>query len=97
MTVFDTHQRRGIGPLLIEILAVSARARGISRFHFDVLAENRPMLAVLERMGADLEPGGDLVHAVLEVQRVPAPEVVDGDLGALIEQAARREPISRTG
>ncbi len=89
LTVFDTHQGRGIGPMLLEILAVSARSRGISRFHFDVLAENDPMLSVLRRYGADVEPDGDLVHAVLEVRKIPAPVIVDGDLGVLMEAAAR--------
>lgn len=89
ITVFDTYQRRGIGPMLMEILAVSARARGIRHFHFDVLAENGPMLSVLRRYGATIESDGDLVHAVLDVHSIRAPEVVDGDLGALIEAASR--------
>jgi ribosomal protein S18 acetylase RimI-like enzyme len=88
ITVFDSYQGRGVGPMLLEVLAVSARSRGIRYFHFDVLAENGPMLSVLRRAGADIEPRGDLVHAVLDVQRVPAPEVTSGDLGALIEAAA---------
>jgi ribosomal protein S18 acetylase RimI-like enzyme len=89
ITVFDTHQRRGIGPMLLEILAVSARARGIRRFHFDVLAENQPMISVLRRYGADIESQGDLVHAVLDIQTIPAPEIIEGDLGALVEDVAR--------
>lgn len=96
VTVFDSHQGRGIGPLMIEILAVSARARGISRFQFDVLAENRPMLTVLDRMGADFtdEPG-DIVHATMEIRSIPGPEVVSGDLGELLESAARLSGQSR--
>jgi ribosomal protein S18 acetylase RimI-like enzyme len=89
ITVFDTHQGRGIGPMLMEILAVSARSRGIRRFHFDVLAENGPMLSLLRRYGADIQPDDDLVHAVLDVQKISAPEVVEGDLSALIEAASR--------
>jgi len=90
VTVFDDYQKRGIGPLMIKILAVSARSRGISRFHFDVLAENRPMLKLLDRMGADVVQKSDgLVHAVLEIRAVPAPEIVSGDLGELIESSAR--------
>ena len=92
ITVFDTHQGRGIGPMLLEILAVSARSRGIRRFHFDVLAENEPMVSVLRRYGADIESQGDLVHAVLDIQTIPAPEIVEGDLGALIEAATRVTP-----
>ena len=89
ITVFDTHQGRGIGPMLMEILAVSARSRGIRRFHFDVLAENQPMISVLRRYGAEIESQGDLVHAVLDIQTIPAPDIVEGDLGALIEAVPR--------
>ena len=47
------------------------------------------MISVLRRYGADIEPQGDLVHAVLDIQTIPAPEIVEGDLGALIEAAVR--------
>ena len=95
VTVFDSHQGRGVGPLMIKVLAVSARARGISRFEFDVLAENRPMLTVLDRMGADFDDTpGDIVHATIEIGSIPAPEVVSGDMGELLENATRRSPVS---
>ena len=88
ITVFDTHQGRGIGPMLMGILAASAIARGIREFHFDVLTENRPMLSLLARFGAAITADGDLAHAVLDVDRIPAPEVIEGDLMALVNQVA---------
>ena len=89
ITVFDTHQGRGIGPMLMEILAVSARARGIARFHFDVLTQNTAMLALLSRYGAEIARDGDLAHAVLDVDQIPAPDVVDGDLAELVDEVGR--------
>jgi hypothetical protein len=41
-------------------------------------------------MGADaVEEADGLVHAVLEIGSVPAPEILSGDLGELIESSAR--------
>lgn len=98
VTVFDSHQGRGIGPLMIKVLAVSARARGISRFEFDVLSENHPMLKVLDRMGADFdEEPGDIVHATMEIRSIPGPDVVSGDLGSLLENASRQSSVSPAG
>lgn len=85
ITVFDTHQRRGIGPMLMGILAASAIARGIRQFHFDVLTQNGPMLSLLARFGAEITADGDLAHAVLDVDRIPAPEVTEGDLIGLVD------------
>lgn len=89
ITVFDTHQGRGVGPMLMEILAVSATSRGIRRFHFDVLTQNAPMLALLSRYGAEIERDGDLAHAVLDVDQIPTPDIIDGDLGDLVERVGR--------
>ena len=50
-TVVDEHQGRGIGTLLLEHLAVVARARGIREFDADVLGQNRPMMSVFLRSG----------------------------------------------
>lgn len=90
VTVLDAHQRRGIGRLLIEVLAVSARARGVGALHFDVLAENEGMNALLSSLGAHRTSAGEVVHHVLEVSRVVPPRIVDGDLIAVLEAASRR-------
>ena len=90
VTVLDDYQRRGIGRMLLEVLAVSARSRGIGDFHFDVLAENEAMLGLLGSLGAVRTGQNGVVHLVLEVSRVPAPDMVDGDLIGLLEAARRR-------
>ena len=90
ITVLDEYQRRGIGRLLIEVLAVSARARGVGVLHFDVLAENAPMIGLLQSLGAVPTGEGEVIHWLLDVSRVPAPSVVSGDLVALLGEAAQR-------
>ena len=90
LTIVDSHQGRGIGPMLLRVLGVSARSLGIARFHFDVLAQNRPMITVLDRFGAEIEPRGDLVHGVVDVQMIAPPDVVAGDLSELVGAAERR-------
>jgi len=53
--VLDEHQGKGIGSMLLRHLAIIARSQGIQEFLADVLAENRPMLAVFERSGFRLK------------------------------------------
>lgn len=89
VTVLDDFQRRGIGRMLLKVLAVSARARGIAVFHFDVLAENEAMLELLASIGASRTGQNGVVHHVLDVSLVPPPDVADGDLLGLLEAARR--------
>ena len=49
--VADDDQRRGIGMRMLEQLAALAADRGIRRFDAEVMANNRPMLAVFEHAG----------------------------------------------
>jgi succinyl-CoA synthetase alpha subunit/GNAT superfamily N-acetyltransferase len=53
--VDDEHQGKGIATLLLEHLAAIARSNGIVRFTAEVLADNRPMLAVFSRAGWPVE------------------------------------------
>ena len=53
--VDDELHGRGIATLLLEHLAAIARANGIERFTAEVLADNRPMLAVFARAGWPLQ------------------------------------------
>lgn len=90
LTVLDDHQGRGIGRLLVETLAAVARIHGLERFHFDVLPENRAMLAVLDRIGAIPRLEDGLVHAVVDLDRIPEPVFLRGDPGALVPTAVLR-------
>ena len=49
--VTDSHQQLGIGTVLLAHLVRAARARGITTFTAETLAENRAMLAVFEHSG----------------------------------------------
>lgn len=51
ITVLDAYQGRGLGTMLLEVLADAARARGITTFRAYVLGENHAMLSVLDRLG----------------------------------------------
>ena len=53
--VDDQHHGKGIATLLLEHLAAIARSNGIARFTAEVLADNRPMLAVFSRAGWPVE------------------------------------------
>lgn len=53
--VDDAHQGRGLGTLLLEQLAVFARAAGIARFVADTLPDNSRMLRVFHEAGFDDE------------------------------------------
>ena len=50
--IVDDWQGMGLGTALGRLLATRARELGIERFEATLLAENRPMMAVLESVGA---------------------------------------------
>jgi len=58
VTVIDAYQRRGIGGLLLDALALEASEHGIRRLEGLVLAGNNSMLAVLHRARARVSPDG---------------------------------------
>jgi GNAT superfamily N-acetyltransferase len=67
-TVLDEYQGIGIGQVLFRGLAIAGRVNDLRRFHFDVLADNRPMLRVLEKSGVPMDPvSAGLTHGVLDV------------------------------
>ena len=53
--VADEHQGRGVGTLLLEHLAVIARAHGIHTFAADTLPDNAKMLGMFAAAGWDRE------------------------------------------
>ncbi|MEO6197893.1 MAG: GNAT family N-acetyltransferase [Dehalococcoidia bacterium] len=52
--VEDAHQGMGVVSQMLDILAESARERGIVEFEADVLSENHPMLDVFQKSGYPL-------------------------------------------
>ena len=81
--VDDAHQGKGIATLLLEHLAAIAAANGIVRFTAEVLADNRPMLAVFARAGWPLQRRFD--SGVIEVDFPLA------DTAEFVDSVSRRE------
>ena len=52
VTVLDSHQGLGLGTLLLRILCMAAVKQGFRTFRAYVLSTNRPMLKILEQLGA---------------------------------------------
>jgi len=81
VTVLDAWQGQGLGRLLLRRLVEAARVRGVERFHVDVLADNAPMLNLLDEIGVQLLPTRE--HGVVTLDLpMPAPRV---------DKAPRRE------
>jgi RimJ/RimL family protein N-acetyltransferase len=53
--VRDDHQNQGIGAELLSYLTYLAKKQGLLGFDAEVLAENRPMLHLFEKMGFDIK------------------------------------------
>ncbi len=56
VTVLDDYQHRGLGTLLLEMLADHARGDGITTFVSHILWDNREILETLAAAGARIEP-----------------------------------------
>ena len=66
--ITDEFQGRGLGTLLMGAVAIAARRNGISRFAADVLAENAPMRAILDRAGIAWETvGAGVMHGCVAI------------------------------
>jgi RimJ/RimL family protein N-acetyltransferase len=67
--VDNRHHGQGIGGRLLKHLATIARARGIVALEAEVLAENKPMLAVFAKSGLPMSKRreGGVVHVTLSL------------------------------
>ncbi|MFO8075118.1 MAG: GNAT family N-acetyltransferase [Actinomycetota bacterium] len=97
ITVADAYQGRGVGSLLLGILARSARENGIETFRSYVLSENIPMLRIFERLGASIigpEEDASLDEGVTRID-LPLPEeaagIDDEVLRKVMRHAATRD------
>ena len=68
-TVADAHQGRGIGTVLLSVLAACARSHGITSFFADVLCENHAMLRVFRDAGFELhsDVSAGVIHVVFDL------------------------------
>jgi len=90
VAVADDWQRRGVGLVLLEQLADRARAEGIRRFSALILAENRDVRGLFERVGdVTLHSAGE-GQVELDIT-LPEHEGVGPGLARALKAAARRE------
>jgi RimJ/RimL family protein N-acetyltransferase len=70
-TVADDHQGRGIGTILLSVLATCAASHGITSFFADVLCENHAMVRVFRDAGFSLqsEVAAGVIHLVFDLDR----------------------------
>ena len=59
VTVIDEYHGVGVGTRLMDDLLALARQRGLRRIYADVLRENVPMRALINRYRAVVQPSGD--------------------------------------
>jgi len=89
VTVIDDWQGRGLGTLLLDVIAARAREEGITTFQAMMLATNQGMMDVFERLGPvrviDRESG------TVEIE-IPIPEVgLSAALRKLLAVVARED------
>ncbi len=90
VTVLDEQQGRGVGTTLLEALAESARAHGIRRFRGYVLAENAPMVEILQDLGATVVHQGSMLGVDVPIP-ANAEDLPDTPTGRVFKSLARRE------
>ncbi len=66
MVVADDHQARGIGSVLLDMLATAGRERGVIAFVAETLAENLGMLQVIRHSGFEVTARHDRECVTLE-------------------------------
>lgn len=92
LTVADDYQGRGIGRFLMELLVATAADVGAETLRFEILRQNRPMIALAAGMGAEGFPiEGD--RSVVEYRlAVPPPSATAVPAGALYELLRHASP-----
>lgn len=68
LSVEAEHRGRGIGTQLTQRLIVLARNRGVSAIHVYCLPENEAMRRIAEKLGAELEFGGEPIKGRIDVR-----------------------------
>lgn len=88
VTIADSHQRQGLGSLLLGALAEFAKRGGITEFNALVHSENTAMLGVLDQFGgAQTALGGEDIEVTFLVSAISVP--IPGQLAAKCETLGR--------
>jgi pimeloyl-ACP methyl ester carboxylesterase/GNAT superfamily N-acetyltransferase len=99
VAVADDWQRRGLGTALLGELATRAREEGVARFTGLVLADNRPVLEMLARLGGVKQRSADggALEVVLEIPDEPRGSEHERSLSGWMRAAATGALDSRLG
>lgn len=92
VTVVDDWQGRGVGTMLLELLAGRAREEGVSRFSALVLATNADVIDLLRRLGSMRVVGQEGAFVELEAE-LPEEGLHPGLKELLRESADHRSPV----
>jgi len=84
VSVLPLARGRGLGTRLFEHAVMHARNRGVHTLHIHLAPDNVPMLAIVQRAGADIEDHGREALAVLPL----AGETLGSQIGELLGQRA---------
>jgi RimJ/RimL family protein N-acetyltransferase len=96
VAVADSWHNRGVGTALLDRLTQRAREEGVRRFSAEVLAENRPMLELIEDLGnvtlRHLDRGAVEVEVELPLEGIGAElrEWLRAVAGEILRMPARR-------
>jgi GNAT superfamily N-acetyltransferase len=90
VAVLDEYQGKGLGGILLTLLAESAHENGVERFRSYVLSGNRKVLGALDRPGIERHDEDDMVRFDIPLP-LPADAVRDSVLYEALRTAARGE------
>ena len=98
ITVVDEWQRRGVGKLLVRLLAEIGRSLGVEEFDFEALAENQAIVRLLGGFGAVHSLSQGVVSGSLPVAAIEPAVFFGGNLLELAQGARRGDagPKTRT-
>lgn len=90
IAVTDDYQGRGIGHLMLQVVAGTASVAGYTTLVTEVLRENAPMLALVRSLGepVDVEVDGSTVRISVSLTEASDEQVTDGALYDLLRLAA---------
>ena len=91
ITVADEWQRRGVGKLLVRLLAEVGRSLGIQKFDFEALAENQGIVRLLRGFGAVHSLSDGVVSGSLDVAAIEPAMFSGGNLLELARVAREAE------
>ena len=86
VAVADSWHNRGVATALLDRLTERAREEGVRRFSAEVLADNRPMLELIDELGEVILRRND--HGAVELEVELPPEGIGAELRRWLRAAA---------